>query len=484
MMDLHRMGVVGLREKLGAGEVTPVDVVDDVLAAIDKHDAEIGAYLDVHAEEALDAARRMTDKGTYRDLPLGGVPIAIKDNMCVAGRRTTCGSRILENYVSPYDATVVERLRAAGAIILGKTNCDEFAMGSSTENSALGKTVNPWDITRAPGGSSGGSAAAVAADIAPAALGSDTGGSIRQPASFCGVVGMKPTYGRVSRYGLVAFASSFDQIGPITKSVADAALLLTAIAGRDPCDATSLSIDVPDFAAALHGDLEGTTLGVPRAFFADSIDDDVRENFESVLALAGKNGARVREVDIPHADYAVETYYVLANAEASANLARFDGVKYGHRSSDSTDLYSMYTRTREEGFGAEVKRRILLGTYVLSAGYYDAYYLQAQKVRSLIIRDFEKAFSDCDLIALPTAPSVAFRLGENADDPLTMYLSDILTIPVNLAGIPAISLPSGLNGQRLPLGVQLMAPALAEEKLLQVAARIEQAIQFEERALG
>jgi aspartyl-tRNA(Asn)/glutamyl-tRNA(Gln) amidotransferase subunit A len=465
---------------LSAGEVTPLEVVDDVLAAIERRDGDIGAYLEVFGDDARAAARDAAASGAWRTQPLGGIPVALKDNICVAGKRTSCASRMLENYVSPYDATVVERLRGAGAIVLGRTNLDEFAMGSSTENSALARTRNPWDAERVPGGSSGGSAAAVAAHMAPAALGSDTGGSIRQPAGYCGVVGLKPTYGRVSRYGLVAFASSLDQIGPITRSVEDAALVLTAIAGRDDNDATSLSAPVPGPVLPTGDDgLAGLTVGVPRAFLADALDAEVRANFDATVERIEAAGATTREVTLAHASYAVATYYIIANAEASANLARFDGVRYGHRSERADDLYTMYTRTRDEGFGAEVKRRILLGTWVLSAGYHDAYYLQAQKVRSLIIRDFADAFSGCDLITLPTAPSPAFRVGEKIDDPVQMYLTDIFTIPVNLAGLPAISLPSGLSREGLPLGVQLIAPALGEETLLRGARSLEAAIGFE-----
>ncbi|MDH3197758.1 MAG: Asp-tRNA(Asn)/Glu-tRNA(Gln) amidotransferase subunit GatA [Candidatus Krumholzibacteria bacterium] len=482
MSALHTLGVSELRARLAAGEMSPVDAVASTLDAIAARDAGVGAYLEVFADDAMARARALADSGDCRKLPLGGVPIAIKDNICVAGKRTTCASRILRDYVSPYTATAAERLQAAGAIVLGKTNLDEFAMGSSTENSALGTTRNPWDPARAPGGSSGGSAAAVAAEMAAAALGSDTGGSIRQPASFCGVVGMKPTYGRVSRYGLVAFASSLDQIGPIARSVADVALVLEAMCGHDPRDATSLSAPVDRWSERLEAGLEGMTVGVPAAFLAD-MDATVRAAFDAALARAREGGARIREVTLPHAAYAVAAYYIIANAEASANLARYDGVKYGHRAVVDT-LYDMYTRTRDQGFGAEVKRRILLGTYVLSAGYYDAYYRQAQKVRSLIIRDFEAVFAACDLLMMPTAPTPPFRLGEKIDDPILMYLSDVYTIPVNLAGLPGISLPVGLTDGRLPVGVQLVGRALDEERVLRGAAGLERACGFHERAIG
>jgi len=477
---LHTLGVTELRALLAGGDVSPSEVVESTLDAIAARDGEVGAYLDVFAERARARARAQTESGEFRKLPLGGVPVAIKDNMCVAGERTTCGSRILRDYRSPYTATAVARLEAAGAVVMGKTNLDEFAMGSSTENSALGTTRNPWDTERAPGGSSGGSAAAVAAEMAAAALGSDTGGSIRQPASFCGVVGMKPTYGRVSRYGLVAFASSLDQIGPIARSVGDAALVLEAMGGHDAMDATSLTAPVERWSAGLASGLKGMTLGVPTAFLSD-MDASVRSAFDATVEKARGAGARITEVSLPHAPYAVAAYYIIANAEASANLARFDGVKYGHRARADA-LYEMYTRTRDEGFGAEVKRRILLGTYVLSAGYYDAYYRQAQKVRSLIIRDFEAAFAACDLVLMPTAPTPAFRLGEKVDDPILMYLSDVYTIPVNLAGLPGLSLPVALAEGGLPVGVQFVGRALDEAGVLRGAAGLEKACAFDARA--
>jgi aspartyl-tRNA(Asn)/glutamyl-tRNA(Gln) amidotransferase subunit A len=483
-MDLVSLRITEARALLRKGEVTPEDIARRVIAVIESRDPEIRAYLDVYADELLRKARELTRSGAYRDLPLGGIPVAVKDNICISEKRVTCGSRILEHYQSPYTATAVQKLERAGALVVGKTNCDEFAMGSSNENSAFGPVKNPWDLSRVPGGSSGGSAAAVAAGMAYAALGSDTGGSIRQPASLCGVVGVKPTYGRVSRYGLVAFASSFDQIGPIARSVEDAAVILNAICGEDPKDATSLSAPVPDFTEGLERGLEGVTVGVPTKFLSDEVGEAVRENFDRVLAELPAAGARVREVELPHAEYAVAVYYIVANAEASANLARYDGVRYGHRTSEAADLYDMYTHTRGEGFGREVKRRILLGTYVLSAGYYDAHYMQAQKVRSLIVGDFEKAFCECDLIALPTAPTPAFKLGEKSDDPIMMYLCDVFTVPVNLAGLPAISVPSGLSPERLPIGIQLIAPALAEEMLLRGARAIERIVGFDERRIG
>ncbi len=478
-MSLERLGVCEIRGLYERKEASPVDVVEALLAAQQSRDGDIHAFLELYADDALAHARRMRDSGSHRRQPLGGVPIAIKDNICIEGRPTTCASRILEGYSSLYTAGVIDRLRAAGAIILGKTNLDEFAMGSSTENSAMGVTRNPWDTARTPGGSSGGSAAAVAANFAPAALGSDTGGSIRQPASFCGVVGMKPTYGRVSRYGLLAFASSLDQIGPLTRSVADAAVVLDAISGHDPRDSTSLSLPAPDSSALLEGGLKGLTIGVPWSFLGDAMDADARENFSDTVRRSEDAGATIIEIDLPHAEYGVAAYYIIANAEASANLARFDGVKDGHRAKDPGDLYEMYTRTRDEGFGEEVKRRILLGTYVLSAGYYDAYYLKAQQVRSLIIRDFETVYKTCDLIMLPTSPGGAFAVGERMEDPIAMYLSDFFTIPVNLAGQPAISVPSGLTDGGLPLGVQLIGKALDESMVLRGAAGIERTVAFE-----
>jgi len=483
-MEPRRLSITEARALLVSGDLSPTDIARDIVRAVEDRDGDVGAYLDFYRDSFLDRARAATASGGWRDQPLGGIPIAIKDNICVAGRRTTCGSRMLENWRSPYSATVVKKLEAAGAIICGKTSCDEFAMGSSNENSAFGPVRNPWDKARVPGGSSGGSAAAVAAGMALGALGSDTGGSIRQPAAFCGVVGLKPTYGRVSRYGLVAFASSFDQVGPVTKSVEDAALLLDAIAGRDPRDSTSVSAPPGDVSGELDGGLEDLVLGVPREFLDGEMSREVRSNFDALVVRLVAAGVRVRDVEMPHASHAVAAYYVIANAEASANLARFDGVRYGHRAAASDDLLEMYTKSRGEGFGAEVKRRILLGTYVLSAGYYDEYYLQAQKVRSLFVRGIRRAFEECDLIMMPTSPAPAFALGEKTGDPIAMYSSDVFTVPANLAGLPAISLPCGLNAERLPLGIQLMAPALDEALLLRGARAIERLVSFGERAYG
>jgi aspartyl-tRNA(Asn)/glutamyl-tRNA(Gln) amidotransferase subunit A len=422
--------------------------------------------------------------GKGRSLPLGGIPVAIKDNMCVEGTPTTCGSRILGKYQPPYTATAVARLRDAGAIVIGKTNLDEFAMGSSTENSAFGPTRNPWDLSRAPGGSSGGSAAAVSAGMAAASLGSDTGGSIRQPAALCGVVGMKPTYGRVSRYGLVAFASSLDQIGPFARTVEDAALVLNVLCGKDERDATSASTPVPDFTAELGKSLKGVRIGVPWEFLGSHVDTSVRTAFDRTIDAAKKEGATVVEVALPNADFGLAAYYIVANAEASANLARFDGIRYGHRTPKAQALVETYSKTREEGFGREVKRRVLLGTYVLSAGYYDAYYRRAQQVRSLIISDFATAFERCDVVAMPTSPTPAFKLGDKTDDPILMYLNDVFTIPVNLAGLPGISVPCGLSPEALPIGLQLIGRAFDETTLLRAAAGMERVADFSRGAVA
>jgi len=483
-MKPHQLSIAEARALLQKGDITPLDIAEDLVRTVDERDGDIGAYLEFYSDELLEKARTLTASGDYRDRPLGGIPVAVKDNICISGRRTTCGSRMLETYHSPYSATVIERLEAAGAIICGKTNCDEFAMGSSNENSAFGAVRNPWDSARVPGGSSGGSAAAVAAEMALGALGSDTGGSIRQPAGFCGVVGLKPTYGRVSRYGLVAFASSFDQIGPIARTVEDAALLLEAIAGEDPRDSTSLTDPASNLANGLDEGLEDLTLGVPREFLRDEMGGEVRESFDALVERLRDEGTDVVDITLPLAEHAVAAYYIIANAEASANLARFDGVKYGHRAEGAADLLRLYNRSRGEGFGAEVKRRILLGTYVLSSGYYDAYYRKAQQVRVLFVAGVQRAFESCDLILLPTSPAPAFELGEKANDPVQMYMSDVFTVPANLAGLPAVSVPSGLTGDRLPMGVQLVAPALGEAALLRGARGIERAVGFEERAYG
>ncbi len=459
-----------------SGKATPTQVVEACLGRIESLDPKVRAYLTVTRESArarAEAADRRMKAGKPLG-PLDGIPLAIKDVICTKGVRTTCASKILEPFVPPYDATVMARLEAAGAVMLGKTNMDEFAMGSSTENSAFFPTRNPWDLARVPGGSSGGSAAAVAAGFAAGALGSDTGGSIRQPAAFCGVVGLKPTYGRVSRYGLVAFASSLDQIGPFARDVRGAALLLQTIAGHDPLDSTSTDVPVPDYAAALGQGIEGLRVGIPDEYFIEGMDPEVGKAVGTAIETLKGLGARTEKVSLPHTDYALAAYYLIAPAEASSNLARYDGVKYGYRAPGGKDLIQMYGRTRAEGFGAEVKRRIMLGTYALSAGYYEAYYGKAQRVRTLVRRDFQQAFERVDLLVCPTAPNVAFKLGEK-EDPLQMYLCDVFTIPVNLAGLPGLSLPGGFTGGGLPIGLQLIGKPFDEATLLRVAHAYEQA---------
>ena len=456
-----------------------VDLCGAALARIERL-AGLNAFITVTADRALDRAKQL-DRAIEAGEPLpplAGVILAVKDNMVIHGVRTTAGSRILFNYRPPYTATAVERLEAAGAIIVGKTNLDEFAMGSSTENSAYGVVKNPWDTTRVPGGSSGGSAVAVASGMAMAALGSDTGGSIRQPASLCGVVGLKPTYGRVSRYGLIAFGSSLDQIGPFANSVEDIAKILNVMAGRDPNDSTSSNVDVGDFEAGLGASVRGLRVGVPGEYYGEGLDAEVRASVEAAVKKLEELGARIIDVSLPLTEYAIPVYYLIATAEASSNLARYDGVRYGFRAEETPTLKEMYSRTREQGFGAEVKRRIMLGTYALSAGYYDAYYGKAQKVRSLIERDFRTAFTECDVIATPTSPTPAFKLGEKTDNPLEMYLSDIYTITANLAGVPGICLPCGLSSSGLPIGIQLLGRHFDEAVLLRAAHQLEQAIGF------
>jgi aspartyl-tRNA(Asn)/glutamyl-tRNA(Gln) amidotransferase subunit A len=471
-MDLTTLSISALREKIAAREVSPIDILDALEARISRVDEQVHGYLSRNLELAREAARNAD-----LEKPLGGVPIAIKDVINVSGEPCTCGSKMLVPYRSNYDATAIARLRAAGAIPFGRANMDEFAMGSSTENSAFGATRNPWDLSRIPGGSSGGSAAVVAADEAFAALGSDTGGSIRQPAALCGIVGLKPTYGRVSRFGLVAFASSLDQIGPFTKTVRDSGLILNAVAGKDPLDSTSLDQPVPDFTSLLGRDIKGLRLGMPREYFIEGIDPQVNAAVRAAIQQYQALGAEIVEVSLPNTEHAVGVYYIIATAECSANLARFDGVRYGHRAAETSGLLEHYGKTREEGFGPEVKRRIILGTYVLSSGYYDAYYLRAQKVRTLIREDFNRAFEKCDAIICPTSPEPAFKLGERADDPLKMYLADIFTIAANLAGICGISLPCGfanVEGKQLPIGLQLLGKPLDEARLLQIAHAYEQ----------
>ncbi len=464
-----------LHQALVKKKLSSRELVTAFYERIDSLEEKTKAYHTLTKAEALSQADQADQEISKGDAgPLTGIPIALKDNLCTEGVETACASRILEGFIPPYDATVVSKLRAAGAVFLGKTNLDEFAMGSSTENSAFEKTRNPWDLSRIPGGSSGGSATAVAASEAAMALGSDTGGSIRQPASFCGVVGMKPTYGRVSRYGLVAFASSLDQIGPLTHDVEDAALLLNVISGNDPLDSTSVEVPMFELSAGLNGKVEGTRIGIPKEYFIEGIDAEVVAAIDKAIDAYRSMGAEICEISLPHTDYAVATYYILATAEASSNLGRYDGVRYGYRTAVSQDLLGMYMESRREGFGSEVKRRIMIGTHVLSSGYYDAYYKKGQQVRTLIKEDFDKAFNTVDCILTPTAPTAAFRVGEKADDPLKMYLSDIFTISVNLAGLPAISIPCGFTKTGLPIGCQLIGRPFDEQQVLKMAHSFEQ----------
>jgi len=505
---LHELTIHGALELLRRRDISATELTQALLDRIVDVDNDIKAYLTLTPETALQEARKADElRAAGTDGALLGIPLAIKDNICLAGVPTTCGSRILESFVPPYDATVVTQLRHAGAVFLGKTNLDEFAMGSSTENSAFFTTHNPWDLTRVPGGSSGGSAAALIADEALGAFGSDTGGSVRQPASLCSIAGMKPTYGRVSRYGLVAFASSLDQIGPLGKDVTDCALLLNVIARYDPRDSTSLDAPVPDYTTALRPEIKGLRIGVPREYFAAGIQPGVEKAVRNAIQVLADLGADIAETSLPHTEYALPVYYLLATAEASANLARYDGIKYGYSAPDAPDIWEAYRRTRQHGFGAEVKRRIMLGTYALSAGYYDAYYLKAQKVRTLIKQDFDQAFQQFDVLVGPTSPTVAFRIGEKVDDPLQMYLSDVFTLSQPLAGICALSLPCGFvsspvcpvfspgqgvgtagTGRKvrgmangLPVGLQISGPALGEEIVLRVAYAYEQATEWHTR---
>jgi len=478
---LYRLSISELAPLLATGEVSPVALTEELLARVEALDPGLNTYVTVDADGALAQAREAEARlRRGQGTPLTGIPLALKDVLITQGLRTTCASRILENFVPPYDATVVARLRQAGAVFLGKVNMDEFAMGSSTENSAFGPTHNPWRRGCIPGGSSGGSAAAVAADLCLGSLGSDTGGSIRQPAAHCGVVGLKPTYGRVSRFGLVAYASSLDQIGPITKNVRDAALLLNCVAGHDPQDSTSVDVPVPDYLGALARDIKGLKVGVPKEYFGHGLDPEVEAAVRRALDTLVSLGAELIPVSLPHTEYAVACYYIIATAEASSNLARYDGVKYGIRD-EARNLLEMYASTRTRGFGPEVRRRIMLGTYVLSAGYYEAYYRQASQVRALIRRDFEEAFGHCDLLATPVSPTPAFCLGEKVADPLTMYLSDIFTISANLGGIPGISVPCGFSSGGLPIGLQLLGPPFGEATLLQAAHAFEQATDWHRR---
>jgi len=475
--------IESIRTKLSTKKVTAVEVANKYLDSIKERDKEVEAYLEVFedVEEQAKAADKCIAEG--KGGLLTGVPIALKDNILAKGRKSTAGSKILEGYTATYDSTVVSKLKNAGAVLLGRTNLDEFAMGSSTEHSAWQTTKNPHDVNRVPGGSSGGSAAAVAMDGAVAALGSDTGGSIRQPAAFCGVVGFKPTYGRVSRFGLVAFASSLDQIGPITKNVKDSAILMNIIAGHDNYDSTSADVPVPDFTSMLGHDIKGLKIGIPKEYFIEGLDREVDESVKEAMKQLESLGAVPVEISLPHTGYAVAAYYILATSEASSNLARYDGVRYGLRV-EGEDLIDMYMRTKEEGFGAEVKRRIILGTYALSSGYYDAYYKKAQQVRTLIVQDFEKAFEKVDLIVTPTTPTPAFKAGEKTEDPLQMYLSDIFTISVNLAGVPGISVPCGFTSENLPVGLQLIGKHFDEASVFKAAYAYEQATEWHKRKPG
>ncbi|MEP6947493.1 MAG: Asp-tRNA(Asn)/Glu-tRNA(Gln) amidotransferase subunit GatA [Acidobacteriota bacterium] len=452
-----------------------VSDIENVLSNAERLNPQLNSFLSIERDHALSRAAELSSA----DTPLHGMAIAVKDNICTKGMRTSCGSQILHNYKAQYDATAVTRLNDAGAIIVGKTNMDEFAMGSSNESSAFGPVKNPWDVTRVPGGSSGGSAAAVASGIVSASLGSETGGSVRQPASLCGIVGFKPTYGRISRYGLIAFASSLDNIGIFGQTCADVADVLGVVAGRDPHDSTSADVTVPDYKFALDADMLGKTIGIPRELFGEGLDEEVRASVLAAVENFRSLGAKIVDVELPYAKYGIAVYYIIATAEASSNLARFDGVRYGYRAENAPSLREMYFKTREEGFGAEVKRRIMLGTYVLSSGYYDAYYSKAQRVRALVKRDYQRAFESCDAILTPTSPSVAFKIGERSDDPIAMYLSDIYTVSANLAGVPAISVPCGLSDGGLPIGMQLVGDFWSEDVLLNLGHKYETAFPLE-----
>jgi len=479
-LELCELSIAQAESLLEKGEVSSVELTQAVLERIEAVESRVRAYVTMAPQQALEQARAADKRRAQgQGGALLGIPLAIKDIICTKDMPTTCASKILENFISPYEATVIERLRREGVVILGKTNLDEFAMGSSTENSAFFPTCNPWDLERVPGGSSGGSAAAVAAGEALGALGTDTGGSVRQPASFCGIVGLKPTYGRVSRYGLVAFASSLDQIGPLTKDVADCALLMNAIAHYDSRDSTCANAPTPDYASSLVADVRGMRVGIPREYFVEGMEPQVEEAVRRAVEHLEGLGAEVDEVSLAHTEYALPTYYLIAPAEASANLARYDGIKYGLSYRESVDMWDTYRRTRQFGFGAEVKRRIMLGTYALSAGYYDAYYLKAQKVRTLIRQDFDRAFARFDVLVAPVAPTPAFKIGEKVEDPLQMYLSDIFTLSLNLAGLCGVSIPCGFavepeRGKRLPIGMQILGPAFGEEAILRVAYAYEQ----------
>jgi len=474
-LELHELTIHEAGGLLRKGEISSLELTRAMLDRISALDGQVGAYINVTSDVAMAQAQEADDRrAAGEDSPLLGIPLAVKDIICTKGITTTCGSRMLRDFVPPYDATVIRHLREAGMVLLGKTNLDEFAMGSSTENSAFFTTHNPWDPARVPGGSSGGSAAAVAAREAPGALGTDTGGSVRQPAALCGTVGLKPTYGRVSRYGLVAFASSLDQVGTLTRDALDAALLLNVIARHDPLDSTSVDTPAPDYTAALDGDIRGLRVGIPREYLGSGIEPGVEAAVREAIRKLESLGAVTHEVSLPHTEYALPTYYLIAPAEASSNLARYDGVKYGYAYPEAEDIWDLYRKTRQHGFGSEVKRRIMLGTYALSAGYYDAYYLKAQKVRTLIKRDFDTAFEECDVLVAPTSPTVAFPIGEKVADPLQMYLSDVFTLSVNLAGLCGISVPCGFD-RGLPVGLQIIGRPFDEAGILRVAHAYQQA---------
>ncbi|MDD3304157.1 MAG: Asp-tRNA(Asn)/Glu-tRNA(Gln) amidotransferase subunit GatA [Clostridia bacterium] len=481
-MELYHLTVSSLAKKIKEKEITIKEVLDNLYTRIEAVEQKVDAYITLTKEYAYERAKILQERlDAGEDIGImGGVPIAIKDNICTNGIKTTCASKMLENFVPFYNATVIEKLENAGAIIIGKANMDEFAMGSSTENSAIKKTKNPWDNERVPGGSSGGSAAAVSSEIAYCALGTDTGGSIRQPASFCSVVGLKPTYGLVSRYGVVAYASSLDQVGPITKSVEDAALLLNVIAGNDKKDSTSANLEKKDYLQSLINDIQGKKLGVPKKFIETGLNADVKKAYEDALQTLEDLGAEIVDISLDYAKYSLPTYYIIATAEASSNLGRYDGIRYGHRAKNFDSLEELYVKSRTEGFGDEVKRRIMLGTYVLSAGYYDAYYKRGQQVRTLIIEDFKKAFETCDAIVIPTTPNTSFKFGEKTSNPIEMYLEDIFTVPVNIAGLPAISVPGGFDTKGMPIGMQFISKAFDEETLLQIAYTFEQNTNFHE----
>ena len=481
-MNITDLTVHELQEKLKNKEITIVDINKAYIDRINEKENDVQAFVTTLTDKALEQAKGIQEKVDNGDIKgeFAGIPIGIKDNMCTKGIKTTCSSRMLENFVSPYDATVVEKLKEENIIDLGKLNMDEFAMGGSTEHSYFKKTRNPWNLNKVPGGSSGGSAAAVAANMVPWALGSDTGGSIRQPASFCGVVGLKPTYGLVSRYGLVAFASSLDQIGPITKDVKDSAMLLNIIAGHDERDTTSCDIEKKDYVKSLKNDVKGLRIGVPKEFFAEGINKEVKESIERAIEIYKELGAEVKEISLDIAKYSLATYYIIACAEASSNLGRFDGIRYTYRAKEYKNLKELFRKSRSEGFGDEVKRRIILGTYVLSSGYYDAYYKKAQKVRTLVMNEFNKAYEMCDVILAPTAPTVAFDIGSKVQNPLEMYLADIYTVSVNIAGLPGISIPCGVDSEGMPIGMQLIGNKFQEETILNAAYTFEQKIKFRE----